>query len=61
MLKVGEVNCFDDHRIVMSAAVLSLRCREDVLIENAFAVNKSYLGFFDELDRLGLSGKCIWK
>lgn len=61
MLKGGEVNCFDDHRIVMSAAVLSLRCREDVLIENAFAVNKSYLGFFDELDRLGLSGKCIWK
>ena len=51
----------DDHRIVMSAATSSLRCREDVLIDNAFAVNKSYLGFFDELDRLGLSGKCIRK
>ena len=61
MLRGGEVRCFDDHRIVMSAAVSSLRCREDVLIDNAFAVNKSYLGFFDELDRLGLSGKCIWK
>ena len=61
MLRGGEVSCFDDHRIVMSAAVSSLRCREDVLIDNAFAVNKSYLGFFDELDRLGLSGKCIRK
>ena len=61
MLRGGEVRCFDDHRIVMSAAVSSLRCREDVLIDNAFAVNKSYLGFFDELDRLGLSGKCIRK
>ena len=61
MLRGGEVRCFDDHRIVMSAAVSSLRCREDVLIENAFAVNKSYLGFFDELDRLGLSSKCIRK
>lgn len=61
MLRGGEVRCFDDHRIVMSAATSSLRCREDVLIDNAFAVNKSYLGFFDELDRLGLSGKCIRK
>ena len=61
MLRGGEVRCFDDHRIVMSAAASSLRCREDVLIDNAFAVNKSYLGFFDELDRLGLSGKCIRK
>ena len=61
MLRGGELRCFDDHRIVMSAATSSLRCREDVLIDNAFAVNKSYLGFFDELDRLGLSGKCIRK
>ena len=61
MLRGGEVRCFDDHRIVMSAAASSLRCREDVLIDNAFAVNKSYLGFFDELDRLGLSSKCIRK
>mgnify|MGYP000847265700 FL=1 len=61
MLRGGEVRCFDDHRIVMSAVASSLRCREDVLIDNAFAVNKSYLGFFDELDRLGLSSKCIRK
>ena len=61
MLRGGEVRCFDDHRIVMSAATSSLRCREDVLIDNASAVNKSYLGFFDELDRLGLSSKCIRK
>ena len=61
MLRGGELRCFDDHRIVMSAAASSLRCREDVLIDNAFAVNKSYLGFFGELDRLGLSGKCIRK
>ena len=61
MLRGGELRCFDDHRIVMSAAASSLRCREDVLIDNAFAVNKSYLGFFGELDRLGLSSKCIRK
>ena len=60
-LKGGKVTCFDDHRIVMTAAIASLRCEEKLLIDNAKAVNKSYVSFFDEFDRIGLSGNCLRK
>lgn len=60
-LKGGKVTCFDDHRIVMTAAIASLRCEKKLLIDNAKAVNKSYVSFFDEFDRIGLSGNCLRK
>lgn len=43
----------NDHRIVMSAAIATLRCKEPVRITGAEAVNKSYPNFFDEFRSLG--------
>ena len=52
-LNGGIVDSFNDHRIAMSAAIASLRCKEPVLIENPTCVNKSYPPFYDEFSRLG--------
>ncbi len=41
------IDSFNDHRIVMSAAVAALGLNRPVLIKSAEAVNKSYPGFFD--------------
>jgi 3-phosphoshikimate 1-carboxyvinyltransferase len=47
-LKGGETESFGDHRIAMTAAVISAACPGHVVIKNAEAVNKSYPGFFDD-------------
>ncbi len=52
-LKGGEVSGFGDHRMVMSAAVAALICREPVIIRGAEAVDKSYKSFFDDFKILG--------
>ena len=49
----GETDSFNDHRIAMAAAVASLKCKGDVIIRNANAVNKSYPSFFDDFNKLG--------
>ncbi len=49
----GETDSFNDHRIAMAAAVAACRCKGDVIIRNAEAVNKSYPGFFDDYNKLG--------
>ena len=56
ILTGGVTESFGDHRIAMTAAVLSAICRGDVIIKNAEAVNKSYPTFFD--DFLALGGMC---
>ena len=45
----GTVEVFGDHRIAMSAALLSLLATGPVTIENAAVVAKSYPTFFDEV------------
>lgn len=52
-LSGGEVDGCGDHRIVMSAAVMALRCENPVTITGAHAVNKSYPEFFNEYTLLG--------
>lgn len=52
----GEVDGMNDHRIVMSAAIAALFCREPVVIRGAQAVRKSYPDFFEDLEMLG--GRC---
>lgn len=52
-LSGGVVSSFGDHRIVMSAAVASVRCVEDVTILGAEAVEKSYPTFFEDMKALG--------
>ncbi|MBQ8849919.1 MAG: 3-phosphoshikimate 1-carboxyvinyltransferase [Clostridia bacterium] len=53
-LSGGEVSSFGDHRIVMSAAVASVRCRNTLTIDGAEAVAKSYPKFFEDMRKLGL-------
>lgn len=52
-LKGGTVSSHGDHRIVMMAAVLAMKCENPAIIENAEAVNKSYPGFFADYKNLG--------
>lgn len=52
-LKGGTVSSFHDHRIAMMAAIAAIVCEEEVVIMQAEAVNKSYPGFFEDLEKLG--------
>lgn len=49
----GTVDSFNDHRIVMAAAVAAAKCTGKVTIKNAEAVSKSYPDFFDVYNSLG--------
>ena len=51
-MKPAVVNSFDDHRIVMAAAIASIITKE-VEIKDWQAVKKSYPSFFGEIERLG--------
>ncbi len=53
ILDGGETQSYNDHRIAMAAAVAACRCKGNVIIRNAEAVNKSYPAFFDDYNRLG--------
>lgn len=52
-LSGGNVDSFNDHRIVMASSVAALISENDVVIENANAVKKSYSDFFDDYNSLG--------
>lgn len=52
-LKVATINSFNDHRIVMAAAIAALSAEGPVTIEDAAAINKSYPDFFRDLVALG--------
>ena len=52
-LKGGTVDSYNDHRIVMSAAIASCFCEDKVIIKGAEAVNKSYPQFFEHFNSLG--------
>jgi 3-phosphoshikimate 1-carboxyvinyltransferase len=49
----GETQSFGDHRLAMTAAVVSAVCENPVEIKNAEAVRKSYPGFFKDFSALG--------
>ena len=42
----------DDHRIAMSLAISALRCKGEVVIENAECIEKSYPTFFEDLESI---------
>lgn len=52
-LKGAIINPYDDHRIAMAFAVLSLVTRGETVILDAECVSKSYPGFWDDLESLG--------
>ena len=47
------MDSFNDHRIAMAAAIASVICKEEVIITNAQAVEKSYPKFFEHFNKLG--------
>ena len=53
-LQGGTVQGGNDHRIVMSAAIAALICKQPITIVGAEAVNKSYPTFFDEIEKRGM-------
>lgn len=52
-LKGGITQSFGDHRIAMTAAIISAKCETPVIIQNAEAVRKSYINFFEDFAKLG--------
>lgn len=47
------VDCYNDHRIAMMAAVAAARCREPVTLLGAECVKKSYPNFWEDYRQLG--------
>lgn len=52
-LKGGNVNGYNDHRIVMSAAVCAARCKSDITATFAMSINKSYPDFYIDYNSIG--------
>ncbi len=52
-LNGGEVDSWGDHRMAMSLAIASIKCKNDLLINGAESVNKSYPHFFKDFQTLG--------
>ena len=53
-LNGGCVNSFGDHRIAMSVAIASSVCENQVVLQGAEAVNKSYPDFWQDMNALGV-------
>ncbi|MBR2207474.1 MAG: 3-phosphoshikimate 1-carboxyvinyltransferase [Synergistaceae bacterium] len=49
----GKAEGFNDHRIVMSAAVAGIKCKTGIIITDAESVGKSYPEFFRDYKSLG--------
>jgi 3-phosphoshikimate 1-carboxyvinyltransferase len=55
-LSGGETRSFGDHRLAMTAAIISMACTGGVVIRDAEAVRKSYPKFFEDFNAV-LGGK----
>ena len=55
----GTVNGYNDHRIVMSASILSSLCKDKVIITDSNAVEKSYPDFFTDFNNMGGNANVI--
>lgn len=51
ILEGGITDSYNDHRIAMSMAIAACMCKNDVIIKNAEAVNKSYPTFFEDFKK----------
>ncbi len=52
-LNGGCVDSFKDHRISMSLAIASSRCKDDIIIKDYMCVKKSYPHFYEDFKKLG--------
>ncbi len=48
-IKGGFIDSHNDHRIAMACSIAALRAEDDVVIDNAECVAKSYPSFFEDL------------
>lgn len=48
-----EVSAWNDHRIAMSLAIASIRCKNKIVIDEAESVKKSYPHFWDDFEKMG--------
>ncbi len=55
--KGGIVHSYKDHRMAMALSILAMRSQEEIEIQDAEVIEKSYPGFFDDLKSLGLEFK----
>lgn len=49
----GEVEGYNDHRIVMALSIAAIRADGEVLITDGESIDKSYPNFFDDYNTLG--------
>ncbi len=49
----GVVDCAGDHRIAMAAAEASVNCRNEIILQGADCVKKSYPAFWEDFAQLG--------
>lgn len=49
----GEVDGYNDHRVVMALSIAALRADGPVTISDAESIRKSYPAFFEDYNRLG--------
>lgn len=52
-LKGGQVDCVNDHRLVMAGALAALISENPVILKDSEAITKSYPDFFDDWNLLG--------
>lgn len=50
----GTIDSFNDHRIAMMASIASLVSKNKIVINRAWAINKSYPHFYNDLASLGV-------
>jgi len=50
---LGEINGYNDHRIVMSGVVMAIAFGSEITVTDARAVDKSYPHFFEDMITLG--------
>ena len=48
-----EVSAWNDHRIAMSLAIASTRCEDEIVIDEAESVKKSYPHFWNDFEKMG--------
>ncbi len=52
-LKGGTVESYNDHRIAMSAFCASAICENDIILNDAKAIDKSYPSFMEDFEKIG--------
>lgn len=49
----GAVVSYNDHRIAMALSIAAIKCKNPVIIDESYAVNKSYPGFWEDYKMIG--------